>query len=63
MGFDRIGEPLGLSYDVNTHHLWVGSKNKKVFIYKYIERENTRKDEDTSCFEELDVPISRPAPE
>lgn len=43
IGFDRIGEPLGLSYDVNTHHVWVGSKNKKVFIYKYIERENTRK--------------------
>lgn len=40
---DEMGEPIGLSYDVNTHHLWVGSKNKKVFVYRYIEQKNSRK--------------------
>nr|XP_034310359.1 uncharacterized protein LOC117684008 [Crassostrea gigas] len=33
----EMGEPWGLSYDVNTHRLWVGSRwDSKVFVYRYI---------------------------
>lgn len=33
--------PHSLSYDMKTHHLWVGSQEKnKVFIYRYISRRN-----------------------
>lgn len=41
--FDEMDEPLGLSYDANTHHLWVGTKNKKVFVYRYLDQKNSRK--------------------
>lgn len=34
-----IFEPCSLSYDANTHRLWVGSfQNSKVCVYKYITR-------------------------
>nr|XP_034332754.1 uncharacterized protein LOC117691245 [Crassostrea gigas] len=33
----EMGKPWSLSYDVNTHRLWVGSSNNnKVVVYKYI---------------------------
>lgn len=33
--------PHSLSYDMKTHHLWVGSQEKnKVFVYKYISQRN-----------------------
>lgn len=33
--------PHSLSYDMKTHHLWVGSQEKnKVFVYRYISRRN-----------------------
>lgn len=33
--------PHSLSYDMKTHHLWVGSHEKnKVFVYRYISRRN-----------------------
>nr|XP_034319656.1 uncharacterized protein LOC117680509 isoform X2 [Crassostrea gigas] len=36
----EMGEPRGLSYDVNTHRLWVGSYNNKVCVYRYITRQD-----------------------
>eukprot|EP00105_Crassostrea_gigas_P035237 XP_019919385.1 PREDICTED: uncharacterized protein LOC109617550 [Crassostrea gigas] len=35
-----IGKPCSLSYDVNTHSLWVGSYNNKVYVYRYIGKED-----------------------
>lgn len=33
---ERFG-PHSLSYDINTHHLWVGSElNRNVCVYRYI---------------------------
>uniref|UniRef100_K1Q322 Tripartite motif-containing protein 2 n=1 Tax=Magallana gigas TaxID=29159 RepID=K1Q322_MAGGI len=38
----EMGEPWSLSYDVNTHRLWVGSGDKNtVVIYRYITRQDT----------------------
>nr|XP_034320718.1 uncharacterized protein LOC105326507 isoform X1 [Crassostrea gigas]XP_034320719.1 uncharacterized protein LOC105326507 isoform X1 [Crassostrea gigas]XP_034320720.1 uncharacterized protein LOC105326507 isoform X1 [Crassostrea gigas] len=38
--------PWGLSYDVNTHRLWVGSLiNNKVRVYRYITRQDALTDE------------------
>nr|XP_034319909.1 uncharacterized protein LOC105330123 [Crassostrea gigas] len=40
-----IFTPCSLSYDVNTHRLWVGSRyNKTVVIYRYITRQNALTD-------------------
>eukprot|EP00105_Crassostrea_gigas_P037008 XP_019921156.1 PREDICTED: uncharacterized protein LOC105324523 [Crassostrea gigas] len=40
-----IFSPGGLSYDVNTHRLWVGSgNNKTVVIYRYITRQDALTD-------------------
>eukprot|EP00105_Crassostrea_gigas_P034189 XP_019918337.1 PREDICTED: uncharacterized protein LOC105317290 [Crassostrea gigas] len=41
--------PCSLSYDVNTHHLWVGSRynSSTVLIYRYITRQDTLTDEHT----------------
>ncbi|XP_052693195.1 uncharacterized protein LOC128171446 [Crassostrea angulata] len=37
--------PLSLSYDVNTHRLWVGARyNNKVCVYRYITRQNALTD-------------------
>ncbi|XP_052695526.1 uncharacterized protein LOC128173892 [Crassostrea angulata] len=37
----EIGLPHSLSYDVNTHRLWVGSENNnKVCVYRYITRQD-----------------------
>lgn len=34
--------PCSLSYDINTHRLWVGSyNNKKVCVYRYVTRLDT----------------------
>ncbi|XP_065929523.1 uncharacterized protein [Magallana gigas] len=42
----EMGEPQGLSYDVNTHRLWVGSRdNNKVCVYRYIIRQDALTDE------------------
>uniref|UniRef100_K1Q7T1 A-kinase anchor protein 9 n=1 Tax=Magallana gigas TaxID=29159 RepID=K1Q7T1_MAGGI len=41
----EMGEPWSLSYDVNTHRLWVGSRhNRKVCVYRYITRQDALKD-------------------
>eukprot|EP00105_Crassostrea_gigas_P044862 XP_019929010.1 PREDICTED: uncharacterized protein LOC109620627 [Crassostrea gigas] len=41
--------PWGLSYDVNTHRLWVGSRdNNTVVIYRYITRQDALTDEHRS---------------
>ncbi|XP_052683225.1 uncharacterized protein LOC128163636 [Crassostrea angulata] len=43
----EMGEPQGLSYDVNTHRLWVGSRswyNNKVCVYRYITRQDALTD-------------------
>ncbi|XP_052693110.1 uncharacterized protein LOC128171369 [Crassostrea angulata] len=38
--------PWSLSYDVNTHRLWVGSlDNNKVYVYRYITRQDALTDE------------------
>nr|XP_034319905.1 uncharacterized protein LOC117687457 isoform X2 [Crassostrea gigas] len=40
-----IFSPCSLSYDVNTHRLWVGSRdNKTVVIYRYITRQDALTD-------------------
>ncbi|XP_065941163.1 uncharacterized protein [Magallana gigas] len=42
-----IFSPRSLSYDVNTHRLWVGSeRNNKVCVFRYITREDTLADQD-----------------
>lgn len=37
----EIDAPFILSYDVNTHNLWVGSYNKKICVYKYLDQLRT----------------------
>ncbi|XP_065929399.1 uncharacterized protein [Magallana gigas] len=42
----EMGEPWSLSYDVNTHRLWVGSQdNNKVCVYRYITGQDALTDE------------------
>ncbi|XP_065937592.1 uncharacterized protein [Magallana gigas] len=41
----EMGVPFSLSYDVNTHCLWVGSVDKKVCVYRYITRQDALTDE------------------
>eukprot|EP00105_Crassostrea_gigas_P038407 XP_019922555.1 PREDICTED: uncharacterized protein LOC109618689 [Crassostrea gigas] len=42
----EMGKPWSLSYDVNTHRLWVGSRyNKKVCVYRYITRQDALTDQ------------------
>ncbi|XP_065937073.1 uncharacterized protein [Magallana gigas] len=41
----EMGSPWSLSYDVNTHRLWVGSYNNKVCVYRYITRQDALTDE------------------
>ncbi|XP_065937221.1 uncharacterized protein [Magallana gigas] len=41
----EMGQPCGLSYDVNTHRLWVVSWDNKVCVYRYITRQDTLTDE------------------
>nr|XP_034309420.1 uncharacterized protein LOC105321388 [Crassostrea gigas] len=42
----EMGGPRSLSYDVNTHRLWVGSwSNNKVCVYRYITRQDALTDE------------------
>ncbi|XP_052693651.1 uncharacterized protein LOC128171918 isoform X1 [Crassostrea angulata] len=42
----EMGYPCSLSYDVNTHRLWVGSfYNNKVCVYRYITRQDALTDE------------------
>lgn len=35
----KMGEPQSLSYDANTHRLWVGSWDSKLCVYKYMARQ------------------------
>nr|XP_034309971.1 uncharacterized protein LOC105327789 [Crassostrea gigas] len=43
---EEMGEPWGLSYDVNTQRLWVGSRyNNKVCVYRYITRQDALTDQ------------------
>ncbi|XP_065939210.1 uncharacterized protein [Magallana gigas] len=47
--------PYSLSYDVNTHRLWVGSGsryNNKVCVYRYIDTQDALTDEDTHSTDE-----------
>eukprot|EP00105_Crassostrea_gigas_P036939 XP_019921087.1 PREDICTED: uncharacterized protein LOC105324301 isoform X2 [Crassostrea gigas] len=42
----EMGRPYSLSYDVNTHRLWVGSLwDNKVRVYRYITRQDALTDE------------------
>nr|XP_034309440.1 uncharacterized protein LOC105328160 [Crassostrea gigas] len=42
----EMGVPWSLSYDVNTHRLWVGSRdNNKVCVYRYITRQDALADQ------------------
>ncbi|XP_052692430.1 uncharacterized protein LOC128170709 [Crassostrea angulata] len=41
----EMGEPRSLSYDDNTHLLWVGSVYNKVCVYRYITRQDALTDE------------------
>ncbi|XP_065932393.1 uncharacterized protein [Magallana gigas] len=54
--------PWSLSYDVNTHRLWVGSLyNNKVCVYRYITRQDALTDEHTSRPDEDAMSSSTPA--
>uniref|UniRef100_K1PQI9 Tripartite motif-containing protein 3 n=1 Tax=Magallana gigas TaxID=29159 RepID=K1PQI9_MAGGI len=60
----EMGEPQSLSYDVNTHRLWVGSQdNNKVFVYSYIDTQDALTDEDTYSRDEDVFYSSTPAVE
>uniref|UniRef100_K1QSH4 Tripartite motif-containing protein 3 n=1 Tax=Magallana gigas TaxID=29159 RepID=K1QSH4_MAGGI len=40
---EEIDEPRSLCYDINTHHLWVGSDNSnKLFVYRYITQQDNK---------------------
>nr|XP_034319942.1 uncharacterized protein LOC117687479 [Crassostrea gigas]XP_034319943.1 uncharacterized protein LOC117687479 [Crassostrea gigas]XP_034319944.1 uncharacterized protein LOC117687479 [Crassostrea gigas] len=57
-----IFRPWSLSYDVNTHRLWVGSgDNKTVIIYRYITRQDALTDEHTTRPDGEAVSSSTPA--
>ncbi|XP_052692736.1 uncharacterized protein LOC128171011 [Crassostrea angulata] len=57
-----IFRPRSLSYDVNTHHLWVGSRdNNTVVIYRYITRQDALTDEHTPRPDEDIMSSSTPA--
>eukprot|EP00105_Crassostrea_gigas_P039449 XP_019923597.1 PREDICTED: uncharacterized protein LOC105330315 [Crassostrea gigas] len=44
----EMGKPWSLSYDVNTHYLWVGSRlHNKVCVYSYIDTQDALTDEET----------------
>ncbi|XP_052678994.1 uncharacterized protein LOC128159835 [Crassostrea angulata] len=43
----EMGVPYSLSYDVNTHRLWVGSQDNKVCVYSYIDTQDALTDEET----------------
>ncbi|XP_065939273.1 uncharacterized protein [Magallana gigas] len=44
----EMGGPHSLSYDVNTHRLWVGSRlHNKVCVYSYIDTQDALTDEET----------------
>ncbi|XP_052693119.1 uncharacterized protein LOC128171377 isoform X1 [Crassostrea angulata] len=54
--------PLSLSYDVNTHRLWVGSLyNDKVYVYRYITRQDALTDEHRPRPDEDAMSSSTPA--
>ncbi|XP_052692431.1 uncharacterized protein LOC128170710 [Crassostrea angulata] len=58
----EMGRPLGLSYDVNTHRLWVGSWfNNKVCVYRYITRQDALTDQHTPRPDEDAMSSSTPA--
>nr|XP_034309427.1 uncharacterized protein LOC109618689 [Crassostrea gigas] len=59
---EEIGKPYSLSYDVNTHRLWVGSDdNNKVCVYRYITRQDALTDQ--SCVMESLSGIPTPGTE
>nr|XP_034319965.1 uncharacterized protein LOC105329701 [Crassostrea gigas]XP_034319967.1 uncharacterized protein LOC105329701 [Crassostrea gigas]XP_034319968.1 uncharacterized protein LOC105329701 [Crassostrea gigas]XP_034319969.1 uncharacterized protein LOC105329701 [Crassostrea gigas]XP_034319970.1 uncharacterized protein LOC105329701 [Crassostrea gigas]XP_034319971.1 uncharacterized protein LOC105329701 [Crassostrea gigas]XP_034319972.1 uncharacterized protein LOC105329701 [Crassostrea gigas]XP_03431997 len=57
----EMGVPRSLSYDVNTHRLWVGSLNKKVCVYRYITRQDALTDEHRPRPDEDTMSSSTPA--
>nr|XP_034320698.1 uncharacterized protein LOC105327476 isoform X5 [Crassostrea gigas]XP_034320699.1 uncharacterized protein LOC105327476 isoform X5 [Crassostrea gigas] len=60
----EMGYPWGLSYDVNTHRLWVGSVslfNNKVCVYRYITRQDALTDEHRPRTDEDPMSSSTPA--
>ncbi|XP_065937191.1 uncharacterized protein [Magallana gigas] len=58
----EMGVPGSLSYDVNTHRLWVGSvDNKKVCVYRYITRQDALTDEHRPRPDEEAMSSSTPA--
>nr|XP_034319707.1 uncharacterized protein LOC105324223 isoform X3 [Crassostrea gigas]XP_034319708.1 uncharacterized protein LOC105324223 isoform X3 [Crassostrea gigas] len=58
----EMGRPWSLSYDVNTHRLWVGSwDNNKVCVYRYITRQDALTDEHRPRPDEDTMSSSTPA--
>eukprot|EP00105_Crassostrea_gigas_P014972 XP_011431831.1 PREDICTED: tripartite motif-containing protein 3 isoform X2 [Crassostrea gigas] len=57
----EMGVPCSLSYDVNTHRLWVGSLDNKVCVYRYITRQDALTDEHRPRPDEDLMSISTPA--
>nr|XP_034316848.1 uncharacterized protein LOC105339828 [Crassostrea gigas]XP_034316849.1 uncharacterized protein LOC105339828 [Crassostrea gigas] len=59
-----IFSPLNLSYDVNTHRLWVGlDLTNTVDIYRYITKQDALTDEHTPCPDRNALSSSSPAVE
>ncbi|XP_065937560.1 E3 ubiquitin-protein ligase TRIM71 isoform X3 [Magallana gigas] len=58
----EMRRPWGLSYDVNTHRLWVGSfNNNTVRVYRYITRQDALTDEHRPRPDEDTMSSSTPA--
>nr|XP_034319871.1 uncharacterized protein LOC105336432 isoform X2 [Crassostrea gigas] len=60
----EMGRPWSLSYDVNTHRLWVGSRwNNTVCVYRYIDTQDALADEHGPRRDEEAMSSSTPAVE
>ncbi|XP_052683884.1 tripartite motif-containing protein 2-like [Crassostrea angulata] len=58
-----IFSPYSLSYDVNTHRLWVGSRdNNTVVIYRYITRQDALTDLNPATADVMESPSEIPTP-
>ncbi|XP_052693196.1 uncharacterized protein LOC128171447 [Crassostrea angulata] len=57
----EMGVPWSLSYDVNTHRLWVGYNNNKVCVYRYITRQDALTDKHRPRPDEEAMSSSTPA--
>nr|XP_034333806.1 uncharacterized protein LOC105343600 [Crassostrea gigas] len=58
---EEIDEPRCLCYDVDTHHLWVGSEySNKLCVYRYITQQDNKTTEHEHCSNEDALSSSTP---